>query len=89
MKKHTPFKAKPHRAAHKKRKTMREFFKWALAPYEPVKCSSVWAWKYERSLAKSSRTKPRRSAVGMLRCFGNRGFNTHLFNGAYAGAENE
>lgn len=84
------FQRKPHHKAHKKHQTLREFMQWAMAPYKrEIKCSSVDFWKFERHIARETRNKQRRSAIGMLRCHSPRGLRAHIFHGAYVGAEND
>ena len=85
MRKTGRFQREAHTGIHKKRRTVREVFAWGMTPYTPVKCTLLKYWIYERDLAKSTRSSPRRDTVGFLRASG----CAFFFNGCYEGAEND
>ena len=59
-------------------------FRHWTAPHKRTPTSSMASWRYEREFARMSRTKPRRTAVGMARAATQ---NVHLFHGAHHRAE--
>ena len=48
-----------------------------------IKPTSLFDWRYSRELARTARTKPSRSTIGVIRAFGCK----HFFAGCYSGAE--
>jgi len=68
-----------------RRRTPTQAMRHWLKPYKPTTPTSMEDFHYERDLARLSRTKPHRAAIGLVRAFG----SPFYFHGAYVGAEND
>lgn len=80
--KHIPFAARERRP----RRTAMQWFtlqRVTLIKPDPIKPTSLFDWRYSRELARTARTKPSRSTIGVIRAFGCK----HFFAGCYSGAE--